>query len=97
MRLNPLSLPSAWGLGSQVEKREADLGVRSQDVSRERAHVEEQQARRALLDEDTLAVVAAEYRPRTRTTLLRCTTRTLHEAALRKGGSLGSRTWHCVS
>jgi hypothetical protein len=57
MRRNPLSLPSAWGLGSQVEKREADLGVRSLDLSRERAHVEEQQARRALLDDDTLAVV----------------------------------------
>jgi hypothetical protein len=54
------------GLGSQVVKREADLGVRSQELSRERAHLEERQARRLALMNDGLAAVAAEYRPSTR-------------------------------
>ena len=54
------------GLGSQVVKLEADLGVRSQDLSREQAHLEERQARRLALMNDSLAAVAAEYRPSTR-------------------------------
>ena len=54
------------GLGSQVVKREADLGVRSQDLSREQAHLEERQARRLALMNDSLAAVATEYRPSTR-------------------------------